>query len=119
MTSKIINMADRLKDAEDRLLESMFAAEPIVDDGFSARVVSRIRRRLWLRRLLLPAAILIGGAIAFEPLTEFVGIVAGLSTVLPRELVSLSAGYVPQVPTIVLGALLFGAFVLGLRAISE
>ncbi len=119
MTSKIINMADRLKDAEDRLLESMFAAEHIADNGFSARVVGRIRRRLWLRRLLLPVATVVGGAIAFEPVTEFVGIVAGLSNVLPRELLSMSVDYVPQLQTIVLGAMLFGVFVLGLRTINE
>ncbi len=112
-------MADRLKDSEDRLLESMFVAEPIADDGFSARVVGRIRRRLWLRRLLLPAAILVGGAIALEPVTEFVEIVAGLSIVLPRELLSMSVDYVPQLQTIVLGGMLFGVFVLGLRVINE
>jgi predicted membrane-bound mannosyltransferase len=112
-------MADRLKDAEDRLLEAMFAAQSIADDGFSGRVVRRIRRRLWLRRLLLPAAILVGGAIALEPVTEFVGIVARLSTVLPTEMVSASIDFVPQLQTIVLGAMLFGVFVLGLRTINE
>ena len=62
MTSKIINMADKIKDADDRLLESMFAAEPIADAGFSVRIVKKIRRRLWVRRLALPLAAVIGAA---------------------------------------------------------
>ena len=58
MTSKIINMADRMKDAEDRIFESLFAAEPIADEGFSDRIVKRIRRHIWIQRLTLPAAML-------------------------------------------------------------
>ena len=50
-------MAEKLKDAEDRLLESLFASEPIADDGFSRRVVTRIRRRIWVRRLALPVEV--------------------------------------------------------------
>ena len=41
MTSKIINMADKLMDAEDQLLEAMFKSEPIADDGFSKKVTKR------------------------------------------------------------------------------
>jgi hypothetical protein len=59
-------MAEKLKDAEDRLLEAMLRSEPIADEGFSGRVVSRIRRRLWVQRLALPSAMLIGGAIAVK-----------------------------------------------------
>ena len=119
MTSKIINMADRIKDAEDQLLESMFAAEPIADDGFSVRVVKKIRRRLWLRRLALPVAGLVGGAIAIKPLTDLVTIVASLSTLLPQELFNVTVDFIPQAQTIVLGAMLLGVCLLGLRALED
>ena len=119
MTSKIINMADRIKDAEDQLLESMFAAEPIADNGFSVRVVKKIRRRLWLRRLALPVAGLIGGAIAIKPLTDLVTIVASLSTLLPQELLNVTVDFIPQAQIIVLGAMLLGVCLLGLRALED
>jgi hypothetical protein len=66
LTSKIINMVEKLKDAEDRFLESMFQSAPISDDGFSRRIVCRIRQKIWIRRLTLPVAMLIGGVIAVE-----------------------------------------------------
>ena len=56
MTSKIINMAEHIKDDADRMLESMFASDPVPDDGFSVRVVRKVRRRIWVRRLTLPIA---------------------------------------------------------------
>jgi hypothetical protein len=52
-------MADKTSDAVDRLLASALKAEPIADDGFSARIVSRIRRRIWVNRLALPIAVLV------------------------------------------------------------
>ena len=88
MTSKIINMAERIKDEQDRLLETMFASSPIADDGFSALVVRRIRRKMLLRSLSLPLAVLIGGAIAFKPLIALAGFVHGLLQQLPDELVA-------------------------------
>jgi hypothetical protein len=112
-------MADKIKDADDRLLESMFAAEPIADAGFSVRIVKKIRRRLWVRRLALPLAAVIGGAIAVKPLTDLVTIVASLSTLLPQELVDSLVDFIPQVQTIVLGAMLLGVCLLGLRSLSE
>ena len=38
-------MVDRMKDDEDLAFEAMFADKPIADDGFSERVLARIRRR--------------------------------------------------------------------------
>ena len=124
MTSKIINMAERIKDEEDRLLESMFESAPIADDGFSVSVVRRVRRRLWLRRLAVPIAVLIGGTIAIKPLTGFVMAVAGLSALIPPELLSSVTALIPQMPTtqvstIVLGAMLLAAVMLGLRTLEE
>jgi len=119
LTSKIINMAERIKDAEDRLLESMFDSAPIADDGFSRAVVKRIRRGLWLRRLTVPVAAMIGGAIAIKPLTGLVKAVASLSSMLPQELVVATTALIPQAQTIVLGAMLLAACLLGLRAIDD
>ena len=123
MTSKIINMAERIKDAEDRLLESMFESQPIADDGFSVRVVRKVRRRLWLRRLALPVAALIGGAISIKPLAGLVTTVANLSTnvpsLVPEELVTATSGLVPQAPLVVLGAMLLAACLIGVRALDE
>ena len=119
MISKIINMADRIKDADDRLLESMFAAPPIADDGFTATVIGKVRRRLWLRRLALPVATVIGGAIALKPLTTLVTLIASLSTLLPREVYGAVAEFIPQAQTVVLGALLLAVCLLGLRSLED
>ena len=50
-------MAERQKDNEDLVLEALFRAEPIADDGFCKRVVARVRRRVWTRRVTLPVAV--------------------------------------------------------------
>ena len=119
MTSKIIYMADRIKDAEDRLLESMFAAEPVADDGFSNRIVRRIRRRLWIRRLAMPIAVLIGAAIAIEPVTSLFQAVSGLSELIPETLFDLPDGWIPQLQTVVLAGMLVVTAIFGLRMIEE
>ncbi|MBT8103796.1 MAG: hypothetical protein KJO95_12555 [Gammaproteobacteria bacterium] len=112
-------MAERIKDAEDRFLESLLDSAPVADDGFSARVVGKIRRRLWLQRLALPVAVLIGGGVAIKPLVGLVTAVAGLSSLLPKELLGVTTEVIPQMPTIVLGAMLLVACLLGLRTLED
>ena len=112
-------MAERIKDAEDRYLESLFDSAPVADDGFSARVVSRVRRRLWLRRLALPVAATIGGGIAIEPVSTLASAVVGLATLLPQELLGRILEFVPQAQTIVLGAMLLAVCMLGLRTLED
>ncbi len=119
MTSKIINMADRIKDAEDRLLESMFSLEPIADEGFSERIVRRIRRRLWLRRLAVPVAVLLGAAIAVEPVVSLFQAMTGLSSLMPDTLFHLPEGWIPQLQTVVLAGMLVVTAIFGLRMIEE
>jgi hypothetical protein len=97
-------MAERLKDAEDRMLESMFQSESIADDGFSRRVVSRIRRRLWIRRLALPVAMLLGGAVAIKPLSQLVTAASKLLSVIPQGLFEVPMSWLPQMESIVFGA---------------
>lgn len=110
-------MAEKLKDAEDRLLESMFRAEAIADDGFSYRVVARIRRRLWVQRLTMPIAIIIGGAIAIRPATQLLLALPKFLAVVPQ--VQMGTVGVPLSQVIVLGAMLLGAAVLGIRLLED
>jgi len=101
------------------MLESMFASEPVADNGFSVGVVKKVRRRIWLRRLTLPTATLVGALIAFKPLTQLVTVIAGLAQMIPQDVVDTSALVVPQLPMLVLGAMLLGAFMLGVRMLEE
>ena len=129
MTSKIINMAEKIRDAEDRMLEALFASEPIADDGFSQRVVGRIRRRLWIRRLAVPVAMLVGGALAIKPASQLVMAASKLLTVVPQDVVVAPAEWLPQVQgiaisgsflqTAVYGAVLLGVGLLGARMLTE
>ena len=119
MTSKIINMAEKIKDAEDRLLESLFDSQVVADDGFSAGIVNRINRRLWLRRLTLPVAAVIGGAIAFKPLTGLVMTLSNLSSLIPQDIVSGATSSIPQFQTIVLGAILLAVGLVSMRMLED
>ena len=112
-------MADKLKDAEDRLLESMFQSEPIADDGFSSRIVTRIRRRLWLRRLALPVALVVGASVATKPLSELAVAAGKLLTVLPQDVVAIPLDWIPQIQYVVIGAMLLAAGGLGMRLIED
>ena len=122
-------MVERRKDAEDRILEAMFRTEPIADDGFSRRVIRRIRRRLWIRRLALPSAVLIGGAIAIKPAWQLVVAASKVLAVVPEGLFELPVSWIPQIETVVfgasilqmavLGAMLLAAGLLGTRLLVE
>lgn len=93
-------MAEKLQDAEDRLLATLLRPAPIEDAGFSARIVSRIRRDIWLRRLALPLAMLLGGAIAGKSLLHLGSVVTALGGVLPMDLRALPATLLAEVPTL-------------------
>ena len=112
-------MAEKLKDAEDRMLESLLQAAPIADDGFSLRVITRIRRRLWLRRLALPVGMFIGGAIAIKPATQILVASSKVMTVIPQSLFEVPVSWIPQMQIVVLGAMLLAAAMLGIRMLEE
>ena len=113
-------MAEKLKDAEDELLESLFASEAIADDGFSDRVVGRIRRRLWVQRFSLPIAALIGGLVAFKPTVGLLTMVSDLaSRALPVESMLTSYEWLPEPTQIVSGVLLLGVAMLSLRMLED
>ena len=122
MTSKIINMADRLKDSEDLKLEALFRSEPVLDDGFSAGVVSRVRRRMWVRRLSLPTAVVAGAIIAAKPLTQFAILVPKLVNIVPQDLTGvfdLQLGGMFQGTTVILGIMLLAAMLMIGRMLEE
>ena len=119
MTSKIINMAERIKDEQDRLLESMFASDPIADAGFSANIVGRIRRRIWLRRLILPVAVLIGAVVAFKPMASLAELVFKLLQLMPDELVNSATAHLPTLQVVATGGLLLVAAVISLSMLED
>ena len=112
-------MAEKIKDAEDRMLESLFASESVADDGFSATIVKQINRKLWLRRLTLPIAALIGGLIAFKPLMGLITLLSGFVSATQVDLVGPIQAALPQTPLLAVGALLLAAGMIGTRIIED
>ena len=118
-----------MKDAEDRLLESMFSSQAIADDGFSRRVVARIRRRLWVQRLALPIALIVGGAIALKPAIQLMQVVPRLLAIVPQSVLDVPASWLPLLDSsafgtsfiqiIGLGAMLLTVAFLGIRLLEE
>lgn len=122
MKSKIINMVDRLKDAEDLKLEALFGSDPIEDDGFSDRVVARVRRKVWVRRLALPTAFVVGLSIAVKPLLQFAELLPTLVGIIPANLGSvtdLPLDNLPQASTVILGAMLVMGMLMVGRMLEE
>jgi hypothetical protein len=119
LKSKIINMADKTSDAVDRLLASAFAAEPIADDGFSEGIVWKLRRRIWVNRLALPVAVLVGAAFALKPALQIVNGLLPLLNTVPVELASAPMQFLPQMQLIVLGGMAFAAGVTLVKLLEE
>ncbi len=115
-------MAERLKDDVDRKLESMFSSTPVADDGFSLSVMQRMRRQIWVRRLTLPIAVFLGVIIAVKPLLQVVAALPEVLTFLTRNILSvegLPAGSLPQMSTILVGAMLLGAVLMIGRMLED
>lgn len=112
-------MAEHMKDAQDRLLESMFASAPIADDGFSAQVVRKVRRRMMLRRLSLPVAVLFGGVVAFKPFSTLLEIAYQLLRQMPDELVTSAVASLPTVQVIVTGGLVLCAAIFSMSMLED
>ena len=122
MTSKIINMAERLKDSEDLKLEALFRSEPVSDDGFSATIVSRVRRRMWVQRLSLPIAFVIGVIIAAKPLMQLAGLVPKVFGIVPQalgDIFDLQLEGMFQGTTIVWGIMLLAAILMVGRMLED
>ncbi len=119
MTSKIINMADRERSAADRRLEALFESAPIADDGFTDRVLRRVRRRIWVRRLVLPVAAAIGGALAYEPAMALLRFISRLEVGIPQELRTMPASLLSSATIAALSVVLLLAVALALRMLDE
>ena len=115
-------MADRLKDSEDLKLEALFRSEPVQDDGFSASVVSRVRRRMWVQRFSLPTAFIIGAIIAAKPFMQLATLVPKVVSIVPQSvvgLIDLPVYDILQGPTIILGIMLLAAMMMIGRMLED
>ncbi len=115
-------MAERLKDDADLMLEALFRSEPVQDDGFSARVVSRVRRQMWVQRLSLPAAFVIGAIFAAKPFVQLVEFIPQIVDMLPQgvaSIVDLPLVGMPQLSIIVLGVMLLAVTMMLGRMLEE
>ena len=119
MKSKVINMVDKTTDAEDRYLESVFHAAEIPDDGFSNRILFRIRRQIWINRLALPLAAVIGALFALKPATQLVNALLPLLNTVPVEVVDVPMQLLPQLQTIVLGGMAFAVCIALYKVFEE
>jgi len=103
-------MVERISDSEDRKLQALFASTPIADDGFSRRVMARIRRQILVQRFSLPVAFMVGAAIAAKPVSQLIQALYGLLQFIPQTLASnigaSPLAQVPQLSTIVMGGTL-------------
>ena len=105
-------MADRLKDREDLKLDALLQSDAVRDDGFSARIESRIRRQIWVQRLTLPIAILIGFLFAAKPFFQLLEFAPKLLTILPQRLtvsIDLPFESMPQLSSFIFVSFLLAA----------
>ena len=81
-------------EGEGRLTELFETLTPPLDDeGFSATVLGRIRRRVWLRRGVLGTAAVVGGVLAFGPLSELSVLISGVPVLLSDGLISIATSW--------------------------
>ena len=115
-------MADRIKDKEDLALEALFRSDPVQDDGFTAKVMAQVRRTIWVRRLSMPIAVAIGAAISAKPLIQAVTVVPGLLNSIFGSSVGfdrLPVDSLPQLSTMLIGATLLMAVIMGSRILED
>jgi hypothetical protein len=112
-------MVEKLQDSEDRLLGSMFQSKPIADDGFSRRVMARIRRQIWVRRLALPIALVLGVAVAAKPALQLVSIGSQVFGSLATAPVLPDTVLMPQMPLLIVVGLGLAVAVLTFRLFEE
>lgn len=104
-----------MRDDEDRQLEALFRELPIPDDGFSERVTKRVHRRVWVRRLTLPLAAVIGAAIAAKPAMDLLALLPLVAQLLPQELKVLPPDLLEHLPALFSSGLLAAAMLLAVR----
>lgn len=110
-------MVERQKDKDDLMLEALFRPERISDDGFSRRVVARVRRRVWTRRITLPLAVVAGSIVAAEPVASLLRTAFELLSTVSGS--PITSDWVPSSFTLVAGAVLFGVLLTTLNVLEE
>lgn len=80
---------------EENRLSELFEAltPPLEDEGFSANVLRRIGRRVWLRRTVLGTAVVAGGVLALGPLSELSVLLSGLPVLLSEGLITVATNW--------------------------
>ncbi len=111
-------MAERLKDNEDLALEALFRSGPVADDGFSQRVVGKIRRQIWARRVTLPLAVFLGSAVAAKPVASLLGNMGEIMNNVPGG-GSLPVDSLPSVYMLIGGGMLLALALFGLNMLEE
>jgi hypothetical protein len=116
-------------DEADKKLESLFRSEPVRDDGFSISIMKRVRRQMWVQRLSLPVAMVLGLAIAAKPLLQLVSALPNLMTMVPASVGSnvsvqgllpgVSAASLPSLSTVIVGLTLLGAILRATQMLEE
>jgi hypothetical protein len=112
-------MAEKMQDAEDRLLESMFQSESVADNGFSDSVLRRIRRQIWVRRLALPVAMVAGAAIALKPAAQLFTVGSQVFASLGAESLLPQAAVTAQLPVMLVVGMGLAIAVLTFRLFEE
>ena len=119
-------MVDRLKDKAELKLEALFKSEPVPDLDFSKKVMGRVRRQIWIRRLVMPFALIVGGLIAVKPVSELIVTLSKVMTVLPEGLTSIpvnlpamSADSIPQMTTIFVSGVIAAVALYFVRALAD
>jgi hypothetical protein len=100
----------------------MFRSDSVPDDGFTARVVMRVRRQMWVRRLSLPVAFTIGAVFSAKPLLQIASIVPGLIESVFGGALSvdkLPLENLPSLSTMLFGATLAMALLLAGKLLEE
>lgn len=69
-------MREPMPEDEDKRLELLLRelAAPVADEGFTARVMTRVAQRAWRRRVLLTVSGAIGAAFALGPLLQVLNV---------------------------------------------
>lgn len=119
MKSKIIKLADRMKDEQDLKLEALFRSDAVNDDGFSERIMRRIRWQIRVRRFALPLAMTIGGLIAAKPAIDLLMLGSQLVTILPEELRTLPAHSLPQLSMVYTGLAIAAVMGMCIRLLEQ
>ncbi|MGB5592005.1 MAG: hypothetical protein WBN31_13745 [Gammaproteobacteria bacterium] len=98
-------MHNELIDSQDQRLRQLFSQglEAPIDDGFTDRVMGRIKRRVLVRKSVLTTATLIGGLVALGPAYE---LSLAISSIVSQATSGWSgADWLPQTRILAMGAL--------------